>query len=195
MKQLKNTASSLLLIGALVFASCNNATENESKTLAEDRNEEAFNDDRNAERNAQFLVDITASNQEEIQLARLAQQKSTHKEILEIAKTLESDHTAMGNEVKAIATAKSISLPTEESQNSRDKAAKMSEKSQDEFNKDWVREMIDMHKNKIDKLESASGNENMDPEIKTVVNNALPKVKMHLEMLNQCQEKLRDEKK
>jgi putative membrane protein len=194
MKLIKQ-ASSYLLLGAIVFASCNNANENESKTLAEDRNEEKFSDNKNAERNAQFLVDVTASNQEEIQLARLAQQKSRNNEVVEIAKTLENDHTAMGNEIKEIATAKSISLPSDDNQSYQDKLNKMNEKNEADFNKDWVNEMIDMHKAKINKLESASDNENIDPEIRAVVNNALPKVKMHLEMLQQCQDNLKNQKR
>src|SRR5918993_3396978 len=91
-----------------------------SKNDAEDKNDSALST-KAAEKDAQFLVDVVASNYGEVKLAKLGQQKSSHKDLKEVAKLLETDHSAVLNDLKNLASAKSITIPTEESPEAKDK--------------------------------------------------------------------------
>jgi putative membrane protein len=174
---------SIVLAG---FVSCN-SSKDESKAQAEDANEQKF--DKAAEKDAQFVVDQVAGNYAEVKLAQLAQQKSTNTEIKSIAAMLESDHTAVLNDLKSFATKKNISVPAEESQDAKDKIQKLNEEQPAAFDKTWCDELIAKHEKGIKTYEDASTNLE-DPELKSWAANLVPKLKMHHEKLEACQKKL-----
>ena len=174
---------SIVLAG---FVSCN-SSKDDSKTLAEDANEQKF--DKAAEKDAQFVVDQVAGNYAEVKLAQLAQQKSSNSEIKSIAAMLESDHTAVLNDLKAFATKKNISVPAEESQDAKDNIQKLNEEQSTAFDKKWCDELMAKHVKGIKTYEDAStGLE--DPELKSWAANLVPKLKMHHEKLEACNKKL-----
>jgi len=175
----------LLSIVLAGFVSCNSSDE--SKTQAEDANEEKF--DKAAEKDAQFVVDQVSGNYAEVKLAQLAQQKSTNTEIKSIAAMLESDHTAVLNDLKSFATKKNISVPAEESQDAKDKIQKLNEEQSPAFDKKWCDELMDKHVKGIKTYEDASTNLE-DPELKSWAANLVPKLKMHHEKLEACHKKL-----
>ena len=174
---------SIVLAG---FVSCN-SSKDESKTQAEDANEQKF--DKAAEKDAQFVVDQVAGNYAEVKLAQLAQQKSTNTEIKSIAAMLESDHTAVLNDLKSFATKKNISIPAEESQDAKDKIQKLNEEQVAAFDKKWCDELMAKHEKGIKTYEDASTNLE-DPELKSWAANLVPKLKMHHEKLEACHKKL-----
>jgi len=175
----------LLSIVLAGFVSCNSSDE--SKTQAEDANKEKF--DKAAEKDAQFVVDQVSGNYAEVKLAQLAQQKSTNAEIKSIAAMLESDHTAVLNDLKSFATKKNISIPAEESQDAKDKFQKLNEEQSTAFDKRWCDELMDKHTKGIKSYEDASTNLE-DPELKSWAANLVPKLKMHHEKLEACHKKL-----
>lgn len=175
----------LLSIVLAGFVSCNSSDE--SKKQAEDANEEKF--DKAAEKDAQFVVDQVAGNYAEVKLAQLAQQKSTNPEIKSVAAMLESDHTAVLNDLKSFATKKNISIPAEETQDAKDKIQKLNEEQASAFDKKWCDELMDKHMKGIKAYEDASNNLE-DPELKSWAANLVPKLKMHHEKLDSCHKKL-----
>src|SRR5688572_11605889 len=176
----------LLSIVLAGFVSCN-SSKDESKTQAEDANKEKF--DKAAEKDAQFVVDQVSGNYAEVKLAQLAQQKSTNPEIKSIAAMLESDHTAVLNDLKSFATKKNISIPAEEPQDAKDKIQKLNEEQTTAFDKKWCDELKDKHMKGIKTYEDASTNLE-DPELKSWAANLVPKLKMHHEKLEACHKKL-----
>ena len=174
---------SIVLAG---FVSCN-SSKDESKAQAEDANEQKF--DKAAEKDAQFVVDQVAGNYAEVKMAQLAQQKSTNTEIKSIAAMLESDHTAVLNDLKSFATKKNISVPAEESQDAKDKIQTLNDTQPAAFDKKWCDELMAKHEKGIKTYEDASTSLE-DPELKSWAANLVPKLKMHHEKLEACQKKL-----
>jgi putative membrane protein len=157
--------------------------------IAKDRNSEQFGSD--AEKDAQLVVDITASNYAEIEMAKTAKERSENKEIKDLAGLLEADHTTFVNQLKKYAAAKNISLPGAASTEVVDDSRKMAEKNQPgEFDKKWCAELLDKHEQTISKLEKAA-NDATDPDLRAWVNNTLPKVRMHRNKLKECNDSLR----
>lgn len=172
-----------------------NADESNSDTTATTRNEAEDKNDsamatKAAEKDAQFVVDVVTSNYGELKLAQLAQKKSSNKEIKNVAKMLETDHSAVLNDLKTLASNKGITIPTEESGQAKDKLKDLSDDKASEFDKEWCETLMDNHKNSISKFENAA-NDLSDPDLKNFANTVLPKLRMHHDQLMECHKKLK----
>ena len=187
-----------MLITTMFLVSCgdegNGNTDNSdttatSKEDAEDKNDSALSV-KAAEKDAQFVVDVVASNYGEVKLAKLGQQRSSHKDLKDVAKLLEADHTAVLNDLTSLALAKSIIIPTEESPDAKDKLKELGADKASEFDKEWCEMLMDSHKNSITRFENAA-NDISDTEIKNFVNAVLPKLRIHHDKLMECHKKLR----
>jgi predicted outer membrane protein len=180
------------------FVACNDTgagDDNDSDTTAttrndaEDKNNSALSS-KAAEKDAQFVVDVVASNYGEVKLAKLAQQKSSHKELKEVAQTLEVDHSEVLDQLRSLASTKSITIPTEESGEAKDKLKELTDEKASEFDKEWCETLMDSHKTSISKFENAA-NDISDPDIKNFVNTVLPKLRIHHDKLMECHKKLK----
>jgi putative membrane protein len=188
----------ILLAINVYFVSCNDTgsggddnsdTTATTRNDAEDKNDSALSS-KAAEKDAQFVVDVVASNYGEVKLAKLAQQKSSHNELKEVAKTLEADHSAVLDQLRSLASTKSITIPTEESGDAKDKLKELTDEKASEFDKEWCETLMDSHKTSISKFENAA-NDITDPDIKNFVNTVLPKLRTHHDKLMECHKKLK----
>lgn len=176
---------SILLAG---FVSCNNASKDEASKEAEEMNKEKF--DKEAEEDAKFVTSQVEGNMAEVKFAQLAQQKSTNAEIKSVASMLEMDHTSVLNDLKEYAAKKNISIPTQETQDARDKLTSLDQEKPETFDKRWCDELLDKHQKGIKTYEDAATSLN-DAELKTWAANILPKLKMHHDKLEECKNKLK----
>lgn len=187
-----------VLFSAIIIVSCNSEgtgdSNNEDTTAtttneAEDTNDSALAT-KAAEKDAEFVVDVVASNFGEVKLAKLAQQKSSNPEIKDVAKLLEADHGAVLNDLKSLASKKGLVLPTEESGDAKDKLQELTNQKASEFDKEWCEILMDNHRSSISKFEKAA-NDVSDPELKNFVNTVLPKLRTHHDKLMECHKKLK----
>ncbi|HSC38213.1 MAG TPA: DUF4142 domain-containing protein, partial [Chitinophagaceae bacterium] len=93
------------------FTACRNpAQKQDSKDVANDKNDRKF-DDKNNEQLAAFVVDEVANCYNELQLAALAAQKSSHTDIKEMAAAMAADDSSLLERLKVYATKNNISIP------------------------------------------------------------------------------------
>jgi putative membrane protein len=177
------------LLAVFTFSSCQNSNNADSKEMAEDQNEQKF-DSKVAEHNAQLMVDLVSGQYYEIRLSRYAVQKSTNPEVKNIAEMMITDHTNLLDKLKSLAAEKSISLPNEDSTDVNKKIDDLKDKKPMDFDKAWTDAMIDKHKGTVDKIQNAVDDKDTDADIKALLNNTLPTVRMHLDHLNACKDKL-----
>lgn len=184
----------LTLASLFAFASCNEARreqDQDSNEVAEEANEEKFEDNNDMEKDADFVAEAVASNYAEIKLAKLASQRSKNAEVKEIARMLEADHTKTLNELKALAQTKAITVPVEEKEEAKEDLRKLTDEEADDFDKKWLEKVEDMHDKSIDKFEKRA-DKGEDPAIKAFAAKTLPHLKMHKEKIDACQEKTKD---
>lgn len=174
-------AIAFLLAGSLAIGCQDETKPEESKEVAEDKNEAKFKTD-SSENQAEFVVDAASGNYAEIRLAQLAEQKSTDKEIQDLAKMLQADHTAALDDLKTLATSKSITIPTEEPNKTKEQIKDLSDDKPADFDKAWVKELMDKHEKTINTYEKALG-ELKDEDIKAWINKVLPKIRTHHDKL------------
>lgn len=153
----------------------------ESKEVAEEKNEDKFKTD-SSEDKAAFVVDAVSGNIAEVKLAQLAIEKSSDKEIKDIAKSLEADHTAALNDLRTLATNKAISIPTDEPDKTKEQIKDLSDDQPADFNKNWVKALMDKHEKTISDYEKELNN-SKDEDIKAWITKVLPVIRTHHDKL------------
>lgn len=175
-KMLLSAAVITMTLGA---TSCKDNKETDPTEVAEEQNEAKFEDTNEAkEDDAEYFVFAADVNRKEIELAKLAQQKSTNAEVRAFAEILFNDHTKAMADLEKNAELKNISLPTALSEDGKKAYDKLSKEKTEDFDKKYVDMMVDGHEEAIKKMEKASEEAN-DEEIRMWAADMLPTLKTH----------------
>lgn len=177
----------IVVANILFFTSCTSNKKEDTKEIAEDRNEEKF-DDNDKENDAQFLVNAAEINLEEIQLGKLAQQNGMTSHVKELGKMMEDAHTKSLNDLMILAKSKNITIPNAATNDAKDAYDKMNKKTGKDFDKAYADMMVDGHKDAIETFEKAS-EDSKDADIKNWASTSLPNLRTHLDHSVDCQKK------
>lgn len=195
MKILKLTRMGIaaLLTGAVMigFTACETQPDT-SKEIAEEQNEVTF-DDKDAEDDADYLVEAALILQNSARLGELAATKATTNEVKGLGSTMAKAHTAELATLQSLATAKSISLPAAPMDNTKDAYDDLNEKKGLDFDKEYTDNVVSSHKDAIDKIESIEKNA-QDPEIRAWATKLLPNLRSHLGSAESIQEIVKNKK-
>lgn len=174
----------LLSASCFILLACNDAADN-SVEKADSTNKANANTNTAVEnkvttdeKSSSFLVRVTNSGMAEVQLAKLAQQKSTMDAVKKFAAMLEKDHTAVNDQVKSFADQRNVTLPatvTDDKQKMYNDMEKMTGK---DFDKEYISMMIKAHNDGINLFEDTRTNAS-DIGIKNFADKTLPTLKMH----------------
>ena len=171
----------------------NNNNNEDSKEVAEDRNEEKF-DDTKIDDDVTFVTDAAESGMMEVKLGELAASNASTAEVKKFAATMVADHTKANAELKALAAKKNITLPADLSKEAQDKCDDLAKKKGYDFDKDYMDMMVSDHKDAVDDFEKEA-DKGKDPEIKAWANEKLTELRHHREMAEEMQKTLKDKKK
>lgn len=161
--------------------SCKNENKQEDpKEVAEDSNEAKFDSIENKKDDSEFLVDIAEVNLAEIEIGKLAQQKSTNPDVKKFGKMLVDEHTKSASEVSTLAKEKNFTLPTAITEDGKEEYDNLNKKSGLDFDKKFADMMIDGHEKAIDELTKAS-NDAKDQNIKLWASNNIGTFTAHLQ--------------
>lgn len=181
----KRTILSKMLLGATVMSmtlgmtSCKDGKETDPAEVAEEQNEQKFDDTNEAkEEDSDYLVFAADVNMKEIQMGKLAQQKSTNAEVRSYAEMMINDHNKALENLKKTAEAKNISLPTALSEDAQEAYDDLNDEKAEDFDKKYVDMMVDGHEKTIKKMEKASEKAN-DEEIRMWAADMLPTLRTH----------------
>lgn len=126
-----------------------------------------------------FISKNIMDNMMEIKLAKLGQAKGTTSQVKKAAALMITDHTIMLNDLKKLAAKKGVSKKSymhDMPSMPADAAAGS------DFDKTWASQMLTMHEEKIAELENYISM-SADKDIKAAASRALPKIKLHRDML------------
>ncbi|HEY3429386.1 MAG TPA: DUF4142 domain-containing protein [Cyclobacteriaceae bacterium] len=187
-----NFFKTLTAVALLILAvSCGTKKQEEESTEVAKEANDAVLDDRDEEKDADFVVNTLASNYAEVKLAKLAQNRSQDPEIKDLAKMLETDHNRVISELKTFADKNGIAVPSEETNEDKEDINDLaSENDTNKFDEKWCKELKNRHEKSINKFE-ARLNKSEDLELKNWVNATLPALRNHLEMLKQNEDRLK----
>jgi putative membrane protein len=132
-----------------------------------------------------FLMTAGQGGHAEVILAGLAAKKATSDDVKKLSQLIERDHSSNNKELKALADAKNVIVPTTldaEHQQLYDRLEKLEGAS---FDQAYVAAMVDGHKKMITVFEQASVSK--DPQIKAFAEKTLPALREHLKQSLQAQ--------
>jgi putative membrane protein len=122
-----------------------------------------------------FIEKIARSSLEEIEMSRVAADRTTNPQVREFAQSMVSDHGAVNEDLVALASAKGVSLPAKDT--TADRWAKKGAKS---FDADYLKKMVSDHESTVKAFEDEAKN-GEDPEVVAFARKYLPKLQAHLE--------------
>lgn len=171
---------------ALAFTGCNRSKQEDTKEVAEDHNDAKF--DNAKEKDSQFLVMAAEINLEEIQLGKLAQNKSMMPEVKQLGKMMEESHTVALKKLETLAAQKQITIPTSLTDDGKDVYDKLMSKNGKDFDKAYCDGMVKGHKEAISKFEKESTDAD-DTDIRSWAAETIPVLRSHLDHAITCQKK------
>ena len=192
MKRVFLLSKAVLAAGVVVMSlgSCKNeAKQEDPKEVAEDQNEIKFEDRETKEDDSEFLVDAAEIDLAEIELGKLAQQKSTNPGVKSLGKMLVDAHEKSAAELKTLADSKNFSLPTSVTEDGKEAYDKLNKETGTDFDKKFVDGAIDAHEKAIDKFKIAAENAN-DTEIKAWASKNVNSLREHLQHAKMLKEEM-----
>lgn len=146
---MKRICFTSLALAALLAAGCNKTTSSSAGgAVGTAGRTNVSSGDKN------FVRDVARGNAAEIDLSRLAAERSTSPDVKEFANKMVDDHTAAGTKLSSIASENAIEAPADLDDAHRDLRDKLSAKQGLDFERGYIEAMVDDHQKMIDTLES-----------------------------------------
>ena len=191
----------LLLIAMGILFACNTGDRKDSVEAAEDANEQKTERTTEsapttgpapvvAEDDQEFVVKAASGGLMEVQLGQTAAQKANDPAVKEFAQRMVNDHGQVNNELKALAAQKNITIPATPGEDHQEDINKLADKTGREFDRDYMKLMVEDHKDDVDKFEKAA-KDCKDPDIKAFAAKHVTHLKGHLEQAQQIQDKIK----
>lgn len=138
---------------------------------------------------SKFMMMLATGGMNEIGLSRTALSKSSNDDVKQFAQKMVDDHTAAGDELKTLASSKSVTLPMEMDAKHKATNEKLSTLSGGAFDMEYMKAMVKDHEKTVSLLqkEAASGK---DAEAKAFAAKLLPTVQGHLDMAKSMMTKM-----
>jgi putative membrane protein len=133
-----------------------------------------------ADRN--FILAAAQGGMTEVKLGEVAAQKGTRDDVKEFGQMMVKDHSAINDDLKALAAQKGVTLPDSLDAIHQGKVDKMSALTGSEFDTAFIAGMIKGH-TKVAKDFKAESAKTKDADIKTFVDKSIPVVEEHLKSI------------
>jgi putative membrane protein len=152
-----------------------------------------------------FVQKAAMTNMAEIQLGNLAEQKAQSPQVKDFAQMMVRDHTKANDDLKQIAKAQNIDLPTQLDDEHQDLRQKLQGLSGADFDREYMDAMVDGHQDAVDMLKDhaddlgktqpnapvgTSGSTSARVAADQWAANTLPAVQGHLDRAKQIKERL-----
>lgn len=181
-----------LLAIALALTSCDRAQSNKNNT-GKPEDAVVITVEEQTPPDAKALSDAYSKSMFEKAMADSIKSNSTNTYIKELAETMIAGHATINNQIKALATEKSIALPPGLTPEQEIKIAGLKSKKQDELARDYTTNLVDEHNYAIRTYQQQVSACN-DPDIKEWFQNSLRLLNSQLDMANLYKKKLEEKK-
>ncbi|MEF7616181.1 DUF4142 domain-containing protein [Aquincola sp. MAHUQ-54] len=134
---------------------------------------------------ANFMKQAAENGHAEVEASQVALQKATDPEVKKFAQQMIDDHTKVHEELKALAAAKGVELPTGPSLVQKGKMKILGTTDGARFDRHYIGSMgVDAHEDTL-KLFRKAAQDARDPEVKAFASKTVPALEHHLQMAKQ----------
>jgi putative membrane protein len=132
--------------------------------------------------NQTFVNQASSSNNFEVAAGTLATTKSSNTLVQQYGARMVTEHTGVGQDLKAIATSKNLNVPTTLQEKDQTNINALNALSGAQFDAQFINMMIVSHQDAITLFQNASSaNGVMDGDLRNFAANKLPSLKEHLQ--------------
>ena len=136
-----------------------------------------------------FLTETAQGGMMEVALGKIAATKAQSPEVKAFGQRMVTDHTKAGDEVKAIAAKKKITLPTEMAGGAKETIDRLSKLSGADFDKEYVKLMVDDHDEDLDAFKDQQDSD--DADVKAFADKYTPIIKSHYDSIKAISDKMK----
>lgn len=133
-----------------------------------------------ADMDKKFMMDAAAGGMMEVQAGQLAATNASSDRVKAFGNMMVQDHTNANNELKSLASSKSVMLPDSLPAKHREHISMLQKKTGKDFDKAYMSMMLMDHKEDISKFQMAS-NSAKDADLKAFASKTLPTLRTHLD--------------
>jgi len=187
----------VMAISALAFQACSGGNKDakesaDSLNMAKDTTSNAMATGGIAvdEADAKFTTQAAVGGMAEVELGKMALEKSSNPQVKEFATMMVKDHGMANTELMAIAKQKNITLPSTVDDEHKKKMDDLSKKSGADFDKAYVDAMVSGHKSTL-KLMEDELRDAKDADLKAFATKTAPIVQSHLVMINKINDSMK----
>ncbi|WP_412469091.1 DUF4142 domain-containing protein [Pedobacter sp. KLB.chiD] len=187
----------VMAVSALAFQACNGGNKDakesaDSLNMAKDTttNTAATGGIAVDESDAKFTTEAAVGGMAEVELGKMALEKSSNPQVKEFATMMVKDHGMANTELMTIAKQKNITLPTTVDDEHKKKIEDLSKKTGTDFDKAYVSAMVDGHKSTL-KLMEDGAKDGKDADLKAFATKTAPIVQSHLQMINKINDSMK----
>ncbi|KQM72672.1 hypothetical protein ASE74_22625 [Pedobacter sp. Leaf216] len=187
----------VMAISALAFQACGGGNKDakesaDSLNMAKDTTTNAAATGGIAvdEADSKFTTQAAVGGMAEVELGKMALEKSSNPQVKEFATMMVKDHGMANTELMAIAKQKNITLPSTVDDEHKKKMDDLSKKTGADFDKAYVSAMVDGHKSTLKLMEDESKN-GKDADLKAFATKTAPIVQTHLVMINKINDSMK----
>ena len=128
-----------------------------------------------------FVEQAASDNMAEIELSRLALDKSQNSEVKNLAQTVVDDHQKSLDKLKSIANDQKFPIPTSATTQAKQEYQKLSKLSGNDFDRQYLMLMQKDHKRAVQTFQQAS-NQLQNDDLKSYADQTLPTLQQHAQM-------------
>ena len=159
---------------------CNSKKETDGKEIAEEQNEQKFENSL-MEEDAAFVLTAAEGGMMEVMLGDIAQTQGRSEKVKEFGQQMVIDHTAANNELKELSIKKNITISQQLGKEKQDRYNEIAAKKGAEFDKAYMKFMVKDHKEDIEAFKKQTQN-GKDGELVVWARQKLPVLEHHLHM-------------
>ena len=152
-----------LLAGGLGYATANAASDALSRS------------DRD------FVEKAAKGGLSEVELGKLAQEKAANQQVKDFGARMVQDHTKANDELKKIASAKSVNIPDQPDKQAQKEMEKLQKLSGAQFDREYMKHMVSDHKKDVSEFQKEA-KAAKDSELKNFASTTLPTLQEHLKL-------------
>jgi putative membrane protein len=106
----------------------------------------------------QFVRTAAETSMSQVDLGRLAEQRSQNEEVKKFARTMVEDHTRMTEELKQLGSSEHVNLPTNVSRSDADEHRSLHSESGANFDRSYMQQVVNELERQISEFKNASAN-------------------------------------
>jgi putative membrane protein len=140
-------------------------------------------------KDTEFIKEAAQGSMLEVKLGELAEKNATSEDVKKFAKRMADDHGKCAKDLMSLASNKGVTLSKDLDKKSQETVDKLSKMKGADFDKAYMRAMVEDHETDVNAFKTASKNLT-DPDLKTWALKTLPTLEEHLKLAKDIRDKI-----